>query len=571
MILDATTKSLTIVLGEAKTTTDCDITASWADNTPDQFLPGNNTLVSNGTSSVTVVPAPAFAGIERQVQEVTLYNNDTVNHTVYLREHDGSNTRVITSATLVPNASFRWPLASVPTGGTVTEIDTDFGITGGPITTSGTLRSTGSLLNTQSGDYTVTNADIGKYIVMTKSTAATLTLTAASLRTGWWAIVTQALTGTTAANKLLTYTPTTGTFDGGAAGYDYPGAQRLIEFDGTNFNSVLLRGGTLEVKTSDSPYTSPVPTGATVHHFLTIGAGGGGGSGRRGAAGTARGGGTGGAGGGYRNIHIPASSVTNTLVFTVPAGATGGAAVSADNTDGNPGGAVSGLCSIQITGAANPFIQSGSGGSGAGGLAATALSGGAGGGQTAGGSGGTTQSAGGTPSMGTTDTTVGGQFGGSNGIVGSRGVAAAQGGAPGAGATNAGAVGLAGQTGSPGGSGGGAGGGISAANAASAGGNSGGGPGSEGGRTGGSAGTSGVAGGTGGSGSTTPSPVGRQAGGAGGGSGFDNTASGTASAAGPGGNGGIGSGGGGGGASLNGNNSGAGGSGGDGLARWWYA
>ena len=240
MILDATTKSLTIVLGEAKTTTDCDITASWADNTPDQFLPGNNTLVSNGTSSVTVVPAPTVAGIERQVQEVTLYNNDTVSHTVYLREHDGSDTRVITSATLAANASFRWPQASVPTGGTVTEIDTDFGITGGPITTSGTVRSTGSALNTQSGDYAVTNADIGKYIVMTKSTAATLTLTAANLRSGWWAIVTQALTGTTAANKVLTYTPTTGTFDAQAAGYDYPGAQRLIEFDGTNFNSVLL-------------------------------------------------------------------------------------------------------------------------------------------------------------------------------------------------------------------------------------------------------------------------------------------------------------------------------------------
>ena len=218
MILDATTKSLTIVLGEAKTTTDCDITASWADNTPDQFLPGNNTLVSNGTSAVTVVPAPTVAGIERQVQEVTLYNNDTVSHTVYLREHDGANTRVITSATLAANASFRWPQASVPTGGTVTEIDTDFGITGGPITTSGTVRSTGSALNTQSGDYAVTNADIGKYIVMTKSTAATLTLTPANLRSGWWAIVTQALTGTTAANKVLTYTPTTGTFDGVAAG-----------------------------------------------------------------------------------------------------------------------------------------------------------------------------------------------------------------------------------------------------------------------------------------------------------------------------------------------------------------
>ena len=192
MILDATTKSLTIVLGEAKTTTDCDLTASWGDQTPDEFVPGNNTLVSNGTSSVTVVPAPAVAGIQRQVQEVTAYNNDTVSHTLFLREHDGANTRVILEATLAPGASFRYPQSSVPTGGTVTEIDTDFGITGGPITTSGTLRSLGALLNTQSGDYTAANSDIGKFINLTKSTAATLTLIRAVLRTGWWAIVIQA-------------------------------------------------------------------------------------------------------------------------------------------------------------------------------------------------------------------------------------------------------------------------------------------------------------------------------------------------------------------------------------------
>lgn len=565
MILDATTKSLTIVLGEAKTTTDCDITASWADNTPDQFLPGNNTLVSNGTSSVTVVPAPAVAGVERQVQEVTLYNNDTVNHTVYLREHDGSNTRVITSATLVPNASFRWPQASVPTGGTVTEVDTDFGITGGPITTSGTLRSTGSALNTQSGDYTVTNADIGKYIVMTKSTAATLTLTAASLRAGWWAIVTQALTGTTAANKVLTYTVTTGTFDGSASGVDYPGAQRLIEFDGTNFNTVLLVGGFLEIAAADSPFTAALPTRCGEHRFDIWGAGGAGGSGRRGASGTARTGGTAGGGGAYRTNTVPAAYVSTSVVFTVPSGSAGGLAISTDNTNGNPGSASPGQTTVTF--GSGVLFQAGAGGPGAGGLAATALSGGAGGGQGVGGSGATTDSQGGQPSDPSTLAQAG-QFGGANGIAGGIGNRGGWGGASGGGVTAAAAA-TTGRSSMNGGAGGGSGGGISAANAAAAGGNGAGG-GSLPIPTGGSAGTSGVVGGNGGSTTAGPTAMGFGSAGAGGGSGFDNSGGGTASDAGSGSDGGISCGGGGGGASLNGNNSGAGGKGGDGLARWWY-
>ena len=228
-------------------------------------------------------PAPTVAGIQRQVQEVTAYNNDTVSHTLFLREHDGANTRVILEATLAPGASFRYPQSSVPTGGTVTNIATTFGITGGPITNSGTISSTGQAINTQSAGYTAANSDIGKVINMTSSSAATLTLNPAVLTADWWCYVNCALSGSSAAAKVLTYTPSSGTFDGAAAGYDYPGAQRIIQFDGTNFNSILLRGGFLEFQNSDSPFTAQLPTGVNMHKFMCLGAGGAGASGRRGA------------------------------------------------------------------------------------------------------------------------------------------------------------------------------------------------------------------------------------------------------------------------------------------------
>jgi len=100
MILNATNKRVEIVLGEAMTTTNCDITASWGDYTATAFTPGGASTVSNGTTAVVVAPAPATS-TQRLVQEITLHNNDTVDHTVVLRLIDGAATRIFRRA-LVP-------------------------------------------------------------------------------------------------------------------------------------------------------------------------------------------------------------------------------------------------------------------------------------------------------------------------------------------------------------------------------------------------------------------------------------------------------------------------------------
>ena len=107
MILDTTSKTMQIVLAEAKTTNNCNITAAYVDVTTTAFTPGNNNVESNGTSPVTVVAAPS-ASTQRQVKEIWLYNNDTVTHNVILQLYDGSNTWILEQVGVAPEGSFRY-------------------------------------------------------------------------------------------------------------------------------------------------------------------------------------------------------------------------------------------------------------------------------------------------------------------------------------------------------------------------------------------------------------------------------------------------------------------------------
>jgi hypothetical protein len=254
--------------------------------------------------------------------------------------------------------------------------------------------------------------------------------------------------------------------------------------------------------------TYTVPLLAKYLEVVVIGAGGGGGSGRRGAAGSARSGGLGGRGGAVSRFNVNTASLGATVAVTVAAGGNGGAAQTADSTDGIAGTAASQTSFGSFQTAANS--------AGAGGSSANVAS------------------------SGTALTTYGG--------------------APANMASSITAI-----TGGPvvavGGGTGGTGGGITTGNTDLAGGV--GGSSSAGGSilTGGSGGA--TSGGSGGNGTAIATPM-NQLGGSGGGGGGGNASG----AGGTGGNGAIpGGGGGGGGASLNGNNSGAGGNGARGEVR----
>lgn len=305
---------------------------------------------------------------------------------------------------------------------------------------------------------------------------------------------------------------------------------------GGNWIMAQFGGGgstmTPQILTAGTGQTITAPAGATVVDAYVWGAGGSGGGGRRGPSGEASVGGGGGASGAYSHAVIPLSQLGTTFKVDVGAGATGGAAATADSTNGgagNKGGDTKiyttpgNVVVLAAFGAGTGGLTAGGGGSATGGAAGGAYNSAAGG-QEAGFGGGAASTAGST--------------GGSGQGAGS------------------------GQTPAPhAGTGGGAGGGIDTGNTAHNGGAGGTGQGfafpegqtnSAGGVVGGSAPA------------TVPLPATSMSmGGLGGGGGAGN-------ASGVGQNGAAGAtpggGGGGGGASRNGNNSGAGGNGGDGLA-----
>ena len=96
MILDTATRSLQIVLGEAQVTTACDIIACYAVTTASTFATATALAVSSGVTPVTTVAAPP-SGSAYQVNEVRVFNNDTVPHQITLRLLDGAVVRVIQS------------------------------------------------------------------------------------------------------------------------------------------------------------------------------------------------------------------------------------------------------------------------------------------------------------------------------------------------------------------------------------------------------------------------------------------------------------------------------------------
>ena len=110
IVLDATTKSLEIVLGTAKTTTDMPFVLSYVDLlTVDQSVSalGSNDGTSNGVGVVTVLAAPA-AGHTRQVKFLSIVNVDTVVKTLTLQYNNNGTTRIIDQVALAVGDNFQY-------------------------------------------------------------------------------------------------------------------------------------------------------------------------------------------------------------------------------------------------------------------------------------------------------------------------------------------------------------------------------------------------------------------------------------------------------------------------------
>ena len=99
LILDATTKSIVVAMSGAAATTNPDFTAAYADNTGTAFTEGANDGALNGTSSVTLVAAPA-ASTRRTIKTITIENRDTAAVTLTVSYNNNGTLRTIAKVTL---------------------------------------------------------------------------------------------------------------------------------------------------------------------------------------------------------------------------------------------------------------------------------------------------------------------------------------------------------------------------------------------------------------------------------------------------------------------------------------
>lgn len=87
IILSQTTDNLQVVLAGNITTNHLQCTAFWRDVTATAYTPGRSLAVTNNTTDVNLVAAPA-ASTQRIIDFLSVYNADTVNATVTVKIDD---------------------------------------------------------------------------------------------------------------------------------------------------------------------------------------------------------------------------------------------------------------------------------------------------------------------------------------------------------------------------------------------------------------------------------------------------------------------------------------------------
>jgi hypothetical protein len=99
IVLDSTSKVLQVVLAAAHATTALDLQATWRDVTATTYVGGESSDVSNGSTPVPLVAAPA-ASTQRFIDYIAIFNADTISHTVSVRTLTVATPRVHIRTTL---------------------------------------------------------------------------------------------------------------------------------------------------------------------------------------------------------------------------------------------------------------------------------------------------------------------------------------------------------------------------------------------------------------------------------------------------------------------------------------
>jgi len=99
LVLDATTKSITVAMAATATTTNPSFVTAYSDDTGTAFTEGSSDGVLNGSTQVTLVSAPA-ASTRRLVKTIYIENNDTVANTITVTYNNNGTLRIIVKVTL---------------------------------------------------------------------------------------------------------------------------------------------------------------------------------------------------------------------------------------------------------------------------------------------------------------------------------------------------------------------------------------------------------------------------------------------------------------------------------------
>jgi hypothetical protein len=121
--------------------------------------------------------------------------------------------------------------------GTVTSVATGCGLSGGTITTTGTIISS-QVTNAQTGtSYAVLSGDCGKQVTLTNTLSISVTLPQAggSFPNGWWTVLKNI--GAGGGLGVVTVTPTTSTINGGPTLVIPLSSACTIFSDGTNYQA----------------------------------------------------------------------------------------------------------------------------------------------------------------------------------------------------------------------------------------------------------------------------------------------------------------------------------------------
>lgn len=121
LVLDSTSRTLRAKMSDAPSSVQCSVTVTYADTTATTFVEGMYPIQLNGTTLVTILPAPA-AGTRRVVKSVMFFNDDTMTHTITLSLTDNITDYPITKITLPPGSSWASDdQTGVNVGGAVTD------------------------------------------------------------------------------------------------------------------------------------------------------------------------------------------------------------------------------------------------------------------------------------------------------------------------------------------------------------------------------------------------------------------------------------------------------------------